>query len=245
MKYCFDLDNTLCVTNGNDYSTCIPVVPRINHVNNLYNAGHEIIIYTARGMGTFKGNVSVVYDQYYELTKTQLKNWGLKHTTLILGKPSYDMLICDKAFNTDEWFKSIDNPTKYKVGIIAGAFDVIHPGYIQLFEFCKQYCDQLVVALHEDPSIENKKVKPVLTSYERKFILTSLRNVDGVIAYKTEYDLVELLSSGKFNVRFLGEDYIDKDYTGKNLDLPVIFTGRSHGWSASKYKKLIYEQFKN
>ena len=235
-----DLDNTLCFTKGNDYDSCTPNNERIKIVNDLYNTGNEITIFTARGMGTYKGNVSQVYYNLFELTKQQLISWGIKHHNLILGKPSYDLLICDKAINSEDWF----NNTEFNTGFIAGAFDVMHPGYIKMFEQCKKFCKKLIVGLHVDPSLQNDKLKPILSTEERKSILLSLKYVDDVISYNTEEDLLSLLNFGNIDVRFLGDDYIDKNFTGVKLNIPIIFINRDHGWSTTKYKKLIYEQFK-
>ena len=73
----------------------------ISIVNESYEQGNKIIIYTARGMSTFSGNVHRVYSELYELTKGQLKNWGVKHHELIMGKPHYDIIIDDKALNSE------------------------------------------------------------------------------------------------------------------------------------------------
>ena len=242
MNFVFDLDSTLCNTTGNDYKSCTPKEDRIAYVNELYNKGHIITIYTARGMGTFKGDVNRVYFEYFELTKQQLEKWELKYHNLILGKPSYDVFICDKAVTADTWFES--NNKQYISGVIAGAFDAMHPGYVKMFKQCKKYCNKLIVALHEDPSLENNKLKPVLSVDEKKEMLLALEDVDSVLVYRTENDLVDLLKTYA-NVRFLGDDYKDKQYTGSDLNLPVIYIDRSHNWSTTKYKRLIYEQFKN
>ena len=132
---------------------------------------------------------------------------------------------------------------KYNRGFIAGAFDAVHPGYIAMFKDCKKHCEHLCVALHVDPSIENGKLTPVMSVEERKDILLSLRFVDEVVCYNTEKELYELIKT-KADVRFLGDDYIGKKYTGWDLPTPIVFLSRDHGWSTTKYKKLIYEQFK-
>lgn len=240
MKYCFDLDNTLCSTIGNDYKNSKPYKQRIKHVNSLFEQGNVIIIYTARGMGTFNSNISLVYQHLFELTKKQLVDWGIKYHNLILGKPSYDIFVCDKAYNSDYWFDRQEQQ-RIKTGLIAGCFDVLHPGYMRALETCARHCDKLVVALHEDPSLENNKKPPILTVEERKQNLLSIRFVDDVVIYKTESDLVSILSKN-IDIRFLGDDYVNKNYTGKNLNIPVYFLNRNHGWSATKFKKLIYEQ---
>ena len=94
-----------------------------------------------------------------------------------------------------------------KIGAIAGAFDVIHPGYIYLFNECKKYCDHIVLLLHIDPSIERtEKLKPVLTVEERKLIISSLRQINEIITYHTETDLYAILKNKKIDIRFLGDD---------------------------------------
>ena len=126
------------------------------------------------------------------------------------------------------------------IGVIAGAFDAIHPGYIYLFNECKQHCDYFLLLLHEDPSIErSEKMKPILSIKERKLILSSLRQIDEIITYKTEDDLLRILKNRKIDIRFLGDDYKEKNFTGQELDIPIHFLDRSHGWSTTKFKKLL------
>ena len=126
------------------------------------------------------------------------------------------------------------------IGVIAGAFDVIHPGYIYLFNECKQHCDHFLLLLHEDPSIErSEKMKPILSIKERKLILSSLRQIDEIITYKTEDDLLKILKNRKIDIRFQGDDYKKKNFTGQELDIPIHFLDRSHGWSTTKFKKLL------
>jgi len=121
------------------------------------------------------------------------------------------------------------------IGIIAGNFDVIHPGYIFLFNECKENCDHLILFLHEDPSIERpEKLKPVLSLKERILILSSLRQIDEIIPYKLESDLLSLIKIMNIDVRFLGDDYINKAFTGKELNIPIHYLNRSHGWSTTK-----------
>ena len=124
--------------------------------------------------------------------------------------------------------------------MIAGNFDVIHPGYIFLFNECKENCDHLILFLHEDPSIERpEKLKPVLSLKERILILSSLHQIDEIIPYKLESDLLSLIKNMNIHVRFLGDDYINKAFTGKELNIPIHYLDRSHGWSTTKYKKLL------
>ena len=128
----------------------------------------------------------------------------------------------------------------YNTGIIAGNFDVIHPGYIKMFKECKSYCKQFIVLLHTDPSIERPhKLKPILTKEERTEILTSIRFINGIAYYTYEKELVDLLKRLSPDIRFLGDDYRGKTYTGFELDIPIHYLNRDHGWSTTKFKKLI------
>ena len=129
-------------------------------------------------------------------------------------------------------------------GVIAGNFDVIHPGYIEMFKEMEQHCNTLVVLLHTDPSIERlHKLKPILTSEERREMLFQIRPIDDVVRYTYEEQLLDLLKMGEFDVRFLGDDYKDKPFTGDNLNIPVHYLNRDHGWSTTKFKKLIAESY--
>ena len=128
----------------------------------------------------------------------------------------------------------------YNMGIIAGNFDVIHPGYIKMFKECKTYCKQLIILLHIDPSIERpEKLKPILTKQERTEILTSIKFINGIAYYTYEKELVDLIYRLNPDIRFLGDDYRGKTYTGFELDVPVHYLNRDHGWSTTKFKKLI------
>ena len=130
-------------------------------------------------------------------------------------------------------------------GVIAGNFDVIHPGYIKTFKECKSNCDSFTILLHSDPTIERpEKLKPVLSVEERIEVLSSIKYVDNIQVYTYEKELVKLLQEGKFDIRFLGDDYINKSFTGDNLDISIHFISRNHGWSTTKFKNAIVESFK-
>jgi hypothetical protein len=101
----FDLDDVLCTRTSNQgkiekYHTCSPVKSMVEVVNNCYNDGNIIVIYTARGMTGFNGNVSEIYSNLYNLTLKQLNDWGIKFHKLVMGKLHYDLLIDDKAINS-------------------------------------------------------------------------------------------------------------------------------------------------
>ena len=129
-------------------------------------------------------------------------------------------------------------------GVIAGNFDVIHPGYIKMFKECAENCDCLIVLLHTDPTIERPhKLKPILTVEERKEMLYELKSICDIFTYTYEEQLLDLLKLGEFNVRFLGDDYKGKPFTGDYLNIPIHYLDRSHGWSTTKFKKLISESY--
>ncbi len=130
-----------------------------------------------------------------------------------------------------------------KKGIIAGNFDIMHPGYVAMFKECKANCDCLVVLLHSDPSIERpNKLKPILSVDERKEMLMELKSVDEVLSYTYEVELLELLKVGEFDIRFLGDDYMNKPFTGDELKIPIHYLNRDHGWSTTKFKLQITNQ---
>jgi glycerol-3-phosphate cytidylyltransferase len=112
-----------------------------------------------------------------------------------------------------------------------------------MFQECELNCDQLIILLHEDPSIERpNKLKPILSTYERREMLTYLVRGSIVMTYNTESELEFLLSSIEPDVRFLGIDYLDSEFTGKHLNIPIHYISRHHGWSTTKYKQLIADE---
>ena len=125
-------------------------------------------------------------------------------------------------------------------GVIAGNFDVMHPGYIKMFKEAAANCDCLVILLHTDPSIERPhKLKPILSVEERKEMLFELKSICGIFTYTYEEQLLDLLKMGEFDVRFLGDDYKGKPFTGDSLNIPIYYMNRDHGWSTTKFKQQI------
>lgn len=97
MKYVIDIDGTICsITNG-AYAEAVPFMDRIARINELFDVGHEILYWTARG-----GTTGI---DWTELTKKQLSDWGVKYTKLKMFKPRYDVWVDDKAFNSEDFFK--------------------------------------------------------------------------------------------------------------------------------------------
>ncbi len=99
MTYYIDIDETICNYEGvREYPLARPIKKNIEKINKLYDEGHTIVYWTARG--------TVTGLNWYDLTGQQLKEWGAKHHSYKVGKPAYDVLICDKAFNTETFFKN-------------------------------------------------------------------------------------------------------------------------------------------
>ena len=236
MVYCFDLDGTICsLTKNNEYPEAIPFPDMVEAVNNLYET-HCIKIFTARGASSGI--------DWTDLTTKQLSKWGVKYHELIMGqKPSFDIFIDDKAVNAEEWRSA--NAAKI-AGIIAGSFDVMHPGYIKLFKDAKSHCNHLTVCLHTDPSLySDKKIPPALCVEDRVEILSSIKYIDNIVTYNTELDLKNLLMTGHYDIRIVGTDYLNKPITGRQYTQKTIFHDRHHGWSTTRYKKRIYENYKD
>jgi len=238
MRYCFDIDGTICDTpnkeNGKpDYHNAKPIPYMVDRINQLYDEGNYIILMTARGRGSG-------IDQS-EITLHQLEEWGIKYHELepMFHKPNADIFIDDKGENVEDWKQK---QPKIK-GIIAGAFDLIHPGYIRMFKECKEHCNHLTVALHEDPSFARPyKLTPVQSLEDRKEILRAIKYIDDIVVYQAEDTFLSYLDD--YDIRFLGEDYIDGSYTGKDLKIKVVFIDRNHDYSTTKLKRKIYESLK-
>ena len=240
MNYCFDLDDTICNTpqleNGKPgYLKATPIPFMVEQVNRLYDEGHNIRIQTARGRGSGIDHT--------QLTTEQLDRWGVKYHELepMFHKPTADLFIDDKGINVEDWKKTLPS----KKGIIAGAFDVIHPGYIRMFKEAKEHCNHLTVALHEDPSMARPhKLKPVHTVEERKEILRAIKYVDDIVVYQAEDTFHYYLESGDYEIRFLGTDYIDGGYTGKDINISIVWLDRDHDYSSTRLKEKIFQNIK-
>ena len=235
MNYCFDLDGTICDTpmrpsdNKPGYLEATPFPFMVEQVNRLFDEGNKIIIMTARGRGSGI--------DWTELTIKQLDMWGVKYHELepMFHKPTADLFIDDKGINSEEWKKTVPP----KKGIIGGAFDLIHPGYVRMFKEAKEHCNHLTVALHEDPSFARPyKFKPVQSVEDRKEILRAIKYVDDIVVYYAEETFLSYLKD--YEVRFLGSDYMDGSYTGKDIAIDVVFLNRDHGYSTTKLKENIW-----
>jgi hypothetical protein len=106
--YCIDIDDTICKKTGDcqvcKYESSIPILNHIKKINSLYDDGHIIKYFTARGMGRYNDDAKKASEKFYQLTKMQLNIWGCKYHELILGKPSADYYIDDKGINSNDFF---------------------------------------------------------------------------------------------------------------------------------------------
>ena len=134
-----------------------------------------------------------------------------------------------------------------KKGITFGAFDLFHAGHVLMLEEAKSVCDHLIVCIQSDPSLDREeKNKPVQSIIEREIQVSGYRFVDEVIIYDTEAELLEILDTVDWDVRILGEEYRNKDFTGREQTLNKChFNKRPHNFSSSELRKRVAkEQFK-
>ena len=105
MTYVFDIDGTICTQTDGNYEEALPFKERIKKVNELYDEGHIIFFYTARGMGRNNNDGSKARPEFYTFTHKQLKSWGIKFHGVKLGKPAGDIYIDDKGIKDDDFFR--------------------------------------------------------------------------------------------------------------------------------------------
>ena len=134
-----------------------------------------------------------------------------------------------------------------KVGVVFSSFDLFHAGHVAMLAEAKNHCDYLIAALQTDPTIDrpDSKNPPIQTIVERQIQVSTNRNVDEVVVYQTEKDLEELLLILPIDVRILGVEYKDKDFTGKDICLKrgieIVYNGRDHSFSSSSLRKRVAE----
>lgn len=136
---------------------------------------------------------------------------------------------------------------KLTIGITFSAFDLLHAGHIKMLEEAKQNCDYLIVGLQTDPSIDRPdKNKPAQSVVERYIQLKGCKFVDEIIPYTTEQDLEDILRSFPINIRILGEEYRNKDFTGRSYceenGLTLFYNKRNHRFSSSGLRKEVYKR---
>lgn len=127
-----------------------------------------------------------------------------------------------------------------KVGFTASTFDLLHAGHIAMLSEAKTVCNYLIAGLHVNPNIEREeKNLPVQTLVERYTQLKAVSYVDEIIPYESENDLMDILKMYPINIRIIGEEYRDKDFTGKNLDMEIYYNKRRHDFSSSLLRKRV------
>lgn len=138
-----------------------------------------------------------------------------------------------------------------KIGITFSTFDLLHAGHVAMLAEAKNHCDYLIAALQTDPTIDrpDTKNKPVQSVVERQIQLACNRFVDEIVVYQTEKDLEDILLSMPIDVRILGVEYQDKDFTGKDIcnkrGIEIVYNGRDHSFSSSNLRKRVAEAEKN
>lgn len=136
----------------------------------------------------------------------------------------------------------MENSLTKKIGFTCSAFDLCHAGHLLMLEEAKSQCDYLIVGLHTNPQIDRpQKNKPIETTWQRYERLRACKYIDEIIPYDTEEDLLNILKSREIDVRVIGEEYRDADYTGKGL-LPVYYNQRKHNLSSSRLRKEIHDR---
>ena len=131
-----------------------------------------------------------------------------------------------------------------KVGITCSAFDLLHAGHIVMLQEAKTVCDYLICALQLDPSVErNYKNRPSQSIVERQIQLSAIKYVDEIIVYETEKDLKNIFASLKIDVRIIGEEYQNKNFTAKDIceerGIEIFYNDRKHKFSSTKLKEVI------
>jgi len=136
---------------------------------------------------------------------------------------------------------------KRKVGITASTFDLFHAGHIVMLEEAKKQCDHLIAAIQTDPTIDrpDTKNKPVQSIIERQIQVSACKYVDDVIVYNTEKELEDILLTFPIDIRIMGEEYRDKNYTGKEIcdkrNIQIYYNKRDHYFSSTDLRTRVFE----
>lgn len=136
-----------------------------------------------------------------------------------------------------------------KIGFTCSTFDLLHSGHIAMLREAKEQCDYLICGLQTNPNIDrSEKNAPIQTIVERQVQLSAVKYVDEIIVYETEKDLEDILEMFHIDIRILGEEYRDKDFTGKDIckrrGIQLHFNKRDHRFSSSSLRKLVAEKQK-
>ena len=133
-----------------------------------------------------------------------------------------------------------------KIGFNCSSFDLFHAGHVTMLKMEKELCDYLKVALQVDPTIDRPgiKNKPVQSVYERYIQLQGCKYVDEILVYETEADLLNLIQTQTFHIRFLSEEYKNVDVTGKQYcidhGVEIYYHLRRHQYSSTEIRNRVY-----
>ncbi len=132
-----------------------------------------------------------------------------------------------------------------KIGITFSTFDMLHAGHIAMLSEARNHCDYLICGLQTDPTIDRPETKnsPIQSIVERQIQLAACRYVDEVVVYQTEQDLVDLLLILPLDVRILGVEYAEKNFSGRDecydRGIEIVFNGRDHSFSSSSLRRRV------
>ena len=132
-----------------------------------------------------------------------------------------------------------------KIGFNCSSFDLLHAGHITMMKMETRLCDYLLVALQVDPTVDRPgiKNKPIQSVYERYTQLQACKYVDEILVYETEYDLLQLIKTQTMHIRFLSEEYMNRDFTGKQYcidnGIELHYHKRQHVYSSSELRSRV------
>ena len=131
-----------------------------------------------------------------------------------------------------------------KVGITFSTFDLLHAGHVKMLEEAKRQCDYLIVGLQLDPSLDRpEKNAPSQSIIERYTQLQGNKHVNEIVPYVSEQDLEDILRSFKIDVRIIGDEYQDKNFTGRGYceekGIEIYYNSRDHRFSSSGLRKQV------
>ena len=137
-----------------------------------------------------------------------------------------------------------------RIGITFSTFDLLHAGHVAMLSECKNHCDYLIAGLQTDPTLDRaSKNAPIQSVVERQIQLGCNRFVDEIVVYQTEKDLQDILLALPIDVRILGIEYENKDFTGKdicmNRGIEIVYNGRDHSFSSSNLRKRVADAESN
>jgi glycerol-3-phosphate cytidylyltransferase len=132
------------------------------------------------------------------------------------------------------------------IGITFSQFDLLHAGHIAMLSEAKNHCDYLIAGLQNNAQWDRpEKNEPIQSIVERQISLSAVRTVDEIVIYNTEKDLADILLTLPIDVRILGIEYADKDFSGKEIcerrNIKIIYNGSDHSFSSSSLRKRILE----